>query len=370
MTRRILVRGPVNTLTGYGQDVVGLLRALLEAGVDVDLWPLDVVPPIPEPVAALLTRPLKPPYDVLLWYGTPSQITPWELPGWGEKVLGWTMWESTPLHGTDLSWWDPEHPELAGGRVWSRRSRSMGDVPKAWLDRLLVTCPMNIDAFAAVDPHLPIDVLTPGLRLKDWPELDRPRDPGAPVVFGCEGVLSGRKDPGTLFEAWDLFRAAHPDVSARLELHVSGNPREALARAAARPAGDVTVHVESWSHQQMLEWYQGIDCWVSTSRGEGVNKPAVQALATGIPVIAAAWGGHETWMHQDHSWAVDYTPVDTDDGKATQVLVDAGSVAEAMGKAATDPEVRRRKGRAGAAFVASSFGWDRQVAELLRLAAR
>ncbi|MDL5159406.1 glycosyltransferase family 4 protein [Actinomycetospora termitidis] len=369
MTLRMLVHGPANSLSGYGQDVIGLVRALIEAGVQVDLWPSSILPPVPPEVAALMTRTLAPPYDAVLLYNPPADITPWEFSGWGDKLIGWTMCESTPAQTGWLGdWYDPEDPDQAAGHLWSRRPRRAVSGPKGWLDLLLVTCPMNVDAFAALDPHVPIEVLTPGLRIEDWPELRRDRDPGAPVVFGCEGVLGGRKDPATLFKAWDGFRAMYPGLDSRLELHVAGDPRECRARAAARD--DVVVHVGPWSQRQELDWYQTVDCWVSTSRGEGVNKPAVQALATGMPVIAAPWGGHETWMHPDHSYAADYREVATGDGDAMHVEVDASHVAELMGEAALDPQDRRRKGASGARFVAASLGWDRQVGELLRLVGR
>lgn len=373
MKLRVLIRGCADTLTGYGQDIHGLILTLLEMGVEVDFWPTRITPPVSEPVAQLMTRKLNPPYDLLLYYCPPSEVTPWEMPGWGDRVIAWSMAEWTPLRTADLGskWYDADDPDMAAGRVWSRRLRWDPAGPKMWLDAMVVTCPMNVDAFSAVDPHLRYEVITPGLRLEDWPVLDRERDEGAPVVFGCEGVLAGRKDPGALFRAWDGFRAAYPGLPARLELHVAGNPRECLARAAAREPGDVIVHSEAWSHRQMLEWYRGIDCWVSTSRGEGVNKPAVQALATGIPVIAAAWGGHETWLHPSHGYLAGYREVveevEAPGPPATRVQVDTASVAELMGEAALDAAERRRRGAAGARFVRSALGWERQAGELLRL---
>lgn len=359
---RLLLRGPVAASTGYGGDVIGLCEALLDHGVDVALWPLTVVPGLPPRVARLLERPLDPPYDVVVWYADPPQLTPWELPGWGRTVLGWSMWERTPLTSSSLPWFDRHLPDHAAGRIWSRPA----DPPrrKTWLDALVVTCPMNIDAFAAVDGHVPIEVIAPGVNPDAWPKVER-RGRSGPVRFGYEGALCGRKDPWTLLDAFDLVRQQHSD--ALLELRdSSGTVHPAICDT--RPG--VQVHHGHWTTKRLAEWYASLDCYVSTSRGEGMGKPAVQAMATGAPMVGAAWGGHTHFLRGDTGWPVPFELAESPSERGTyDAAMTPSDVADAMCAAITDPEGRIDRGETGAALVRSSLTWEHAARRLLQVAA-
>jgi len=355
---RILVRGPVDTVSGYGNDVVGLLTELRNV-TDVSVWPLSVTPPVPRVVAQLFERELKPPYDAVLWYTDPAALTPWDMQGWGRVQVGWSMWERTPLTGRDLPWWDEELTYHRDRRVWSDRY----DIDRSsWLDELWVPCRMNVEAFAALDKVTPIGVVTPGVNEKQWPVLPRNRSDDV-VRFCAEGVLAGRKDPASLLRAWSLFREARPELVAELHLKLTGAP-EAAFRARGVP--DVVLHTDVWPQSELLRFYDQMDCMVSASRGEGVNKPAVQFLCTGGPVIASRWGGHEAWLMDSHAWAVDHTVQESPAEAGTyDAPVDVEHLAQLFATVSEDPAGRRRKGAAGAGFVRSALSWPVVVPKVL-----
>jgi glycosyltransferase involved in cell wall biosynthesis len=359
---RLLLRGPLAASTGYGGDVIGLCEALLDHGVDVALWPLSVTPGLPPGVARLLERPLDPPYDVVVWYCDPAALTPWALPGWGRTVLGWTMWERTPLTTKSLLFFDRHLPDHADGRIWSKPARP--PQRKTWCDALVVTCPMNIDAFGALDPHIPLEVIAPGVNPDDWPYVDR-RGRTGPVRFGYEGALCGRKDPWTLLAAFDLVRRHHPD--SLLELRDSSG---SLHPAICDTRPGVTIHHGHWSRKRLAEWYASLDVYVSTSRGEGMGKPAVQAMCTGAPMVGAAWGGHAHFLLSDTGWPVDFELAESPSEAGTRdAAMTAADVAEAMCAAIEDPAGRWERGAAGAALVRLSLTWERAAARLLQIAA-
>jgi len=85
---------------------------------------------------------------------------------------------------------------------------------------------------------------------------------------------------------------------------------------------------------------------------EPFGMPAIEAMAAGIPVVAAAAGGLQEIVH---------------DG-ATGLLVprsNPGALAEAIMALAASPERRASMGRAGRAAVSQGFAWEHAVQRLL-----
>ena len=364
---RLLIRGPVDPWTGYGRDVIGLTEALLDLGVDVALWPLSVSPGLPERVAALLAKPVHPPYDVALWYAPPDQIRPWSMYGWAHCQLGWTMWERTPFLPANLPWFDDGDPELQAGRVWSQRRRDRTAPAKGWLDALIVTCGMNAEAFRHVERELPIEVIPPGVDVDNYPQAVREWTEG-PVRFGWTGVPSMRKNLPALLNAWTRWRQARPEVAAVLEIKTTGLGAGVL-EAARVP--DVVVHRKTWATKQLAGWYGSLDCLVSVARGEGMNKPAVEAMATGCPVAAPLWGGHENWLHPDTGYVVQHRLAESPFEKGTQDCeVDADHLEFVLDQVAADPADRARKGIAAANFVRSALTWTHAAERLVKVVAQ
>ena len=365
---RVLIRGPVDPWTGYGRDVIGLCEALLDLRVDVSLWPLSIAPGVPERVAALLRRPVDPPYDAVIWYCPPENIQPWSMWGWGTVQLGWTMWERLPFTGANLPWWEDDDPDLSRGYVWSQRYLNRDAPAKGWLDALIVTCRMNRDAFAHIEHHLPIEVIPPGVDADNYPYVTRPEPDGRAVRFGWSGVPSPRKNLPAMLDAWAKFRREHPDVDAELEVKTSGIGAGVLE---ALQLADVTVHRYTWSTKQLADWYSSLDCLISTSRGEGMNKPACEAMATGATVAAPLWGGHEHWLHPDTGYEIAHELVASPFEAGTQDCeVNVDDLASLLPQIAADHAGRRARGHAGARLVRSGLSWRRSAEALLRIASR
>ena len=79
MGERVLIRGPFDTSTGYGNDLVGLTRAMRTHGYDVQILPTEVTPPIPQDIAMLLSRPTESPiFEAML--SRPRAGTLWSAP--------------------------------------------------------------------------------------------------------------------------------------------------------------------------------------------------------------------------------------------------------------------------------------------------
>ncbi len=346
---KLLLRGPVDTVTGYGNDVVGLVQALLDVGVQLHLWPTSIQPPVPRRVLALLDQPIQPPYDAVLLYEQPRALVAVDqYRNIARAVLGWTMWERTPVTPSAIEF------DTAAGR------------PFAGLDQLIVTCPMNVEAFRAVDDVVPIEVIPPGLDVEQFPQVRRGlRDH---VMFGANGVISSRKDPYALLRAWREFRERWPDVDASLELKTIP---PGLHPKVTEAYPDVVLRQAVWSVDQVRAWYGQLDVFVSAARGEGMNKPAVEAMATGLPVVATRWGGHANWQSSQHGYPVahELSPSPQERGTLDGPVVH-DSLVKALHTAATDGMVRLSKGNAAASFVRSALSWEHAVQHLLRVVSK
>lgn len=63
---------------------------------------------------------------------------------------------------------------------------------------------------------------------------------------------------------------------------------------------------------EMHDFLHDIDCFVFPTRGEGFGLPPLEAMATGLPVIATNWSGPEDFMLPNHSYPLEYRLVKLD----------------------------------------------------------
>jgi glycosyltransferase involved in cell wall biosynthesis len=90
------------------------------------------------------------------------------------------------------------------------------------------------------------------------------------------GAVQRRKDP------WAALEAA---LDVQLPLVIVGPEREpALAGELRRRGADLRGYVEK---RELAELYRGAVCLVVPSRYEGFGLPVLEAMASGIPVVAA-----------------------------------------------------------------------------------
>jgi glycosyltransferase involved in cell wall biosynthesis len=83
----------------------------------------------------------------------------------------------------------------------------------------------------------------------------------------------------------------------------------------------------------------------------------LEAMATGLPVIATAWGGPADYL--DASCGILVEP------RSREHLVEG--LAGAMAELAADPARRRTLGRAGRARVERHFDWQARIDQMLEI---
>ncbi|MFD8793249.1 glycosyltransferase family 4 protein, partial [Streptomyces vinaceus] len=178
-----------------------------------------------------------------------------------------------------------------------------------------------------------------------------------PVVV-CVSRLVPRKGQDTLIEAMPRILAAVPDA---VLLVVGGGPYEEDLRALAASTGvaDSVVFTGAVPWSELPAHYGAGDVFAMpcrTRRGgldvEGLGIVYLEASATGLPVVAGDSGGApDAVLEGETGWVV-----------RGGVPEDAADRVIALLR---DPELRRRMGERGRAWVEEKWRWD-LLAERLR----
>jgi glycosyltransferase involved in cell wall biosynthesis len=144
-------------------------------------------------------------------------------------------------------------------------------------------------------------------------------------------------------------------VDATLVLAGEGPSRPELERLASQLG--VAQHVQflgDLAHEDVPAALQAMDIFAMPSTWEGFGVSAVEASAMELPVVASNIHG---------------IPDVVVDGE-TGLLVpprEPQALANALERLAGNPELRRRMGAAGRAFVAAHYRWEDNAAQMAKL---
>lgn len=176
------------------------------------------------------------------------------------------------------------------------------------------------------------------------------------------GSLHAVKGQRVLIEA--CRRLAQAGVPFRCTLVGEGPDRRALERTIGDAGlGDVVELVGRRTQAEVADLLAGSDVFTAPSvptrsgKREGIPVVLMEAMATGVPVVASRLSGIPELVIDDVSG----------------VLIPPGdpeALAEAIRRLADDPTLRGRLGTAGRERVIESFDQDRNAAALLDLIAR
>lgn len=185
--------------------------------------------------------------------------------------------------------------------------------------------------------------------------------PGCPFsvsqhwIVGSVGRMQAVKDPLLLAQAFVLALRSHPGLRENLRLAMVGDgPLRAQAQALLESAG---VEALAWlpgERDDVPEVMRGLSCFVLPSRAEGVSNTILEAMASGLPIIATNVGGNAELVAPER----------------TGTLVSSGDVralADAIVLLARQPDKARGWGDAGRAEVEHRFSLDAMVASYQNL---
>ncbi|GAA1945610.1 D-inositol-3-phosphate glycosyltransferase [Nocardioides panacihumi] len=212
-----------------------------------------------------------------------------------------------------------------------------------------------------------VQVVHPGVDLSLFRPLDKhsaraalglPQD-AAVLLFA--GRIQPLKAPDVLLRAVAVLLHRLPALRGRLVVPVVGGPSgsgldrpESLAALAAElDISDVVRFVPPVSQAELAQWYAAATLVAVPSYNESFGLVAIEAQATGTPVVAAAVGGLTTAVRHGESGLL----VDGHDPERW---------AEALARVVLDEQLRITL-EAGALEQARSFSWEMTAARTLEV---
>lgn len=284
------------------------------------------------------------------------------------------------VHSRNLAALEVTVPAWAAGvpvRIHGEHGRDVGDLDGSnrkyqWVRRLYNPFVSHFIALSRdLESYLVERVGIPGRKVAQiYNGVDadhfRPAD-GFAMIEGCPfrrpehwlvgtvGRMQTVKDQTLLARAFIRALELDPVLKTRLRLVMVGDgPLRTEALQLLEQAGVADLAWLPGERHDVPDILRGLDCFALPSLAEGISNTILEAMASGLPVIATRVGG---------------SPELVVEGR-TGELVPAGD-AEAMARAlvsyATGPEQARAAGRAGRAEVERRFSMEAMVGAYRRL---
>lgn len=237
-----------------------------------------------------------------------------------------------------------------------RHRAAMGEVFKL-ADRILARSESLVSELVELGcPREKIRLSRTGIRMDDWPYLERPDPPdGAWRLFqACR--LMDKKGLDVAIRAFARIREKFPN--AEFEIAGEGPLLEPLQALAAELGVSEAVHFSGFlSQDELRAAMTKAHVFVHPSRTsadgnrEGVPNSMLEAMATGLPVVATRHGGIPEAVEEGVSGLL--VDEDDEDGLTQQLL----AVLE-------DDDLRIRLGTAARQHAEEKFGQAAQIAQL------
>lgn len=173
------------------------------------------------------------------------------------------------------------------------------------------------------------------------------------MLIGTVGRLADVKDQPTLVRAFARALRTRPDFRERLRLVIVGDgPLRPRVEACIRAEGIESLVWLPGDRDDVPDLLRALDVFVLPSLGEGISNTILEAMATGLPVIATRVGGN---------------PELVDEGVTGTLIpaADAAALADAIEVYLQDEARMHQQGAAGHVKVSRGFTWERCVDEYL-----
>jgi sugar transferase (PEP-CTERM/EpsH1 system associated) len=161
-------------------------------------------------------------------------------------------------------------------------------------------------------------------------------------VVGTVGRLQAIKDPLLLGRAFVRALELQPDAARRLRLLVAGDGplRPALQHLLADHGHGAFAWLAG-ERDDVADVMRGLDAFVLPSRAEGISNTILEAMATGLPIVATDVGGNSELLEQGVSGRL--VPAGDADALARALLDDLADPLRARRRGAAAREAAQRR---------------------------
>lgn len=271
-----------DTCSGYGNSGVEIARAMNRLGVNIIPYAYKIDVELPRDFTDLFIKKEPEKLDAIIVFALPNQLRLTEK--MKERVpvkIGYSMWEQTRF--TQDLWVE---------------GKPYDDFTELW-----VPCKMNVEPFKEFAPEKDVQVLPLGINTKMFKYHKRSSTINRPFRFCMNGALGHRKGTFEVINAFRQLREEHPGWN--VELHLKTSTKGMLPQMESWAPG-LKIHNLMFWRDELIDFYNKMDCMVAPSRGEGFHQPPLEFLSTGGIVITTTWGGMKEWYDDRWCYPVKY----------------------------------------------------------------
>jgi len=188
-------------------------------------------------------------------------------------------------------------------------------IPEDWiiqaneLDEVWVPSTFNKQTFLDSGLKVPIHVMPLGVNPDFYNPKIRAYRPTQRYTFLSVFEWGERKAPEILLRAYHnaftkkddtllLLKIINTDPGLNIQQEIN-----ALGLPDDGPPVAILYNQELPTHQ-MGSLYRSVDCFVTSTRGEGWGMPIIEAMACAKPVIATGWSAHTDFLTDDNGYQI------------------------------------------------------------------
>jgi len=173
-------------------------------------------------------------------------------------------------------------------------------------------------------------------------------------TIGCFGRIRRQKGTDLFVEAMIALLPDRPGWNAVIAGRTTAEHREFLVELEERVdrAGLSERILFVGEHAPIAPWYRALDLFIAPQRWEGFGLTPLEAMASGVPVVAADVGAFSELIR---------------DGETGRVVAagEASALAAAASSYLDDPDWLRQSGERALAHVREHFALEREAAALI-----
>lgn len=306
MKRKLKITGPYKGITGYDNHTRSIVKALYQAGLELELADLPEWSPVKLPLFLQdqwfekLKQPVE--ADAHLFFSMPHQVQPEA----GKRIINYTMFEANRIPDFWIKH-SGEHDLIIVPANFCKQAWTDSGVP----EEKLMVCPLGVDSTLFNPQVEPLFLYASnGRPVSDFN-----------VRFLNISETSDRKNIIGLLRAWLTVTCADDDAvlilkpgfymrSAKEHFREKLQHLENSVGKSFNQAAPVLFIDRIFSSIDMPKLYASASHYISTSRGEGFDLPMLEAGVSGLQLIAPKHSAYLDYLYEDIAHLISAKPIE------------------------------------------------------------
>lgn len=300
--------GPVFDPTGYADEGRGILGALDRAKVPVALRPMErrsvgFREGLPDAERAMLDRLIAQPLPQS--YALVQHVTAdgFQRLNSARYMVGRTMFETDSIPPTWVS------PSNMMDELWLPSTFNAESFRRAGVTVPIHLVPGGIDSSVYRPDIAPLPLAglhgTVFLSVFEW----RLRKGWDVLLRAWAAAFTPADDVTLVIRTYPIDRADGRDNRTIIDEQIADYLRDACGGRTRADVARIVVLPDKIAARDMPALYRIAHAYVSPTRGEGWGRPFMEAMASGVPVIATRWSAHLEFLHDENGYLLDVESV-------------------------------------------------------------